>query len=97
MEDPSSLLVDSDSHWQIPYSPLISEEPVIFSIDDQLYRFQSSSTIDPGKHECEVVLVPNDKGKASAVKVTLDGKEVASGPLAAGASRANARETVSWA
>ena len=27
MEDPSSLLVDSNSPWQIPYSPLISEEP----------------------------------------------------------------------
>ena len=29
MEDPSSLLVDSDPHFQIPYSPLISEEPPI--------------------------------------------------------------------
>ena len=27
MEDPPSLLVDSNSPWQIPYSPLISEEP----------------------------------------------------------------------
>ena len=27
MEDPPSLLVDSDSPWQIPDSPLISEEP----------------------------------------------------------------------
>ena len=27
MEDPPSLLVDSDPPWQIPYSPLISEEP----------------------------------------------------------------------
>ena len=29
MEDPSSLLVDYEPHSQIPYSPLISEEPVI--------------------------------------------------------------------
>ena len=28
MEDPSSLLVDSDLPWQIPYSPPIREEPV---------------------------------------------------------------------
>ena len=27
MEDPPSLLVDSDSPWQIPGSPLICEEP----------------------------------------------------------------------
>ena len=28
MEDPSSLLVDSDPPWQIPYSPPIREEPL---------------------------------------------------------------------
>ena len=28
MEDPPSLLVDYHSPWQIPYSPLISEEPL---------------------------------------------------------------------
>ena len=30
MEDPPSLLVDSNSPWQIPDSPLISEEPFFF-------------------------------------------------------------------
>ena len=32
MEDPPSLLVDSNSPWQIPYSPLISEEPLIVGL-----------------------------------------------------------------
>ena len=32
MEDPSSLLVDSDPPWQIPYSPPIREEPLYVGI-----------------------------------------------------------------
>ena len=36
MEDPPSLLVDYHSPWQIPYSPLISEEPLIVGLNPEL-------------------------------------------------------------
>ena len=39
MEDPSSLLVDSDPPWQIPYSPPIREEPVVLVVGTNLSWF----------------------------------------------------------
>ncbi len=44
MEDPSSLLVDSNSPWQIPYSPLISEEPIMLS--NQFKTLDGSSILE---------------------------------------------------
>ena len=35
MEDPPSLLVDYHSPWQIPDSPLISEEPTYQGTNDR--------------------------------------------------------------
>ena len=62
MEDPSSLLVDSDSPWQIPYSPLISEEPLYSHILTESSRVSKNHGIRSNGLDLEALFSTTNAG-----------------------------------